>query len=74
MMLKFLSGTIQMKYVKISAWRKQMSASYSLYGVACHKRPGEITSSINAQVFIEIPDNFLICLIENWFDGDEVIF
>ena len=36
-----------------------------------------ITSAINALVFIEILDNFLIPLIENWSsddDNDEVIF
>ena len=32
-----------------------------------------ISSTINAHVYIEIPDNFLIALIENWFGDDEVI-
>ena len=32
-----------------------------------------ITSTINAHVYIEILDNFLIPSIENWF-GDEFIF
>ena len=33
-----------------------------------------ITSTINAHVYIEIQDNFLIPFIENWFGDEEVIF
>ena len=33
-----------------------------------------ITSTINAHVYIEILDNFLISSLENWFGDDEVIF
>ena len=33
-----------------------------------------ITSMINAFVYIEILDNFIIWLIEKWFGDDEVIF
>ena len=33
-----------------------------------------ITSTINAHVYIEVLNNFLIPSIENWFSGDEVIF
>ena len=33
-----------------------------------------ITLTINALVYIEILDDFLISLIENWFGGDEIIF
>ena len=35
---------------------------------------GESNHYFNAQVFIEILDNFLIPLIENWFVNDRVIF
>ena len=41
------------------------------------KGPGDIaviTSIINAPMYIEILDNFLILLIENWFGDDDVIF
>ena len=41
------------------------------------KGPGEmaiIISTINALVYIDILDKFLITLIENWFGDDEVIF
>ena len=41
------------------------------------KEPMEIaliTSTINAHVYIEILDNFLIPLIENWFGDCKVIF
>ena len=31
-----------------------------------------ITSTINVYVYIEIGDNFLIPLIENWFGDDEI--
>ena len=33
-----------------------------------------ITSIINAHVYMEIQDNFLILSIENWFGDVEVIF
>ena len=33
-----------------------------------------ITSAINAHLYIEILNNFLIPSIENWFSHDEVIF
>ena len=47
------------------------------WGCRSFKRPGEmaiINSIINAYVYIEILDNFLILSIENWFDDMEVIF
>ena len=33
-----------------------------------------ITSTINAEVSIEVLENFLIMIIDNWFGDDEVIF
>lgn len=39
------------------------------------KGQGElITSTVNAQVYVEIVDTFLILLIENCFGSDVVIF
>lgn len=50
--------------------------SYMIWGPMSFKGPGvmaTITSTINAHVYIQILDTFLIPLIENWF-LNEVIF
>ena len=77
-MRELLSGVVQRKYIQMTAWRKQVNLqSHSWYGVAFHsqtKKERNIISKINAYVYIEILDNFLIQSIENRFGEDKDIF
>uniref|UniRef100_A0A3B3S4R3 Tc1-like transposase DDE domain-containing protein n=1 Tax=Paramormyrops kingsleyae TaxID=1676925 RepID=A0A3B3S4R3_9TELE len=54
-----------------------VSTSLMIWGCMSGKGPGQmavITSTVNAQVYIEILDNFLILSIESRLGDDEVIF
>lgn len=70
-MLKLLSGAIIMKH------KDRHPHSYMVWGCLSGKGLGEmpmITSTVHAQVYIQILETFLIPLIENRFGGGEVIY
>ena len=59
------------------AVQNKFPKSFMKWSCMSFKEPREmvvITSTISAHVYLEILDNFLIPLIENWFGDDEVIF
>lgn len=56
---------------------RKFPKTFTIRGSMSFKWPGKtafITSKINAYVYIEIPDNFLIPSRENWLGDDEIIF
>ena len=73
MMLKLLSGAVQMNHIKMTTWRKPVNFPIhswcSWYGVVCHlKDQGKwksLLSAIKVFVYIEILDNFLVLSLEN---------
>lgn len=75
MILILLSDAVQMKPIKTKK-ASQFPKSFMIWGCMPFIGQGDmvITSTINVQVYIEIPVDFLIPSIESWFGDDKVIF